>query len=166
VPQIVFIVLSLVAMRPALAQPKVDAANSYQRIICVVPWVGSGTWSDPKRPMFAPLPSELGRGKSGILAFYHEPSDDGQSAILVLVAVDRTSLQSVLSSTAAGVQVFDISNPAQVNASTSATGHAAAGTNTAGGTSSTAPVTVASTTTALQAVRKDFDWNRFAVRVQ
>ena len=152
--------LLLLASLPAWPQHKVDAANSYHRVICVVPLVGSGTWEDPKRPMFAPLPSQLGRGKSGILAYYHELSDDGKFAIVMFVAVDRASLKPILTTTALGTQIFDITGQSQGSAGVAA--HAA----TPGPPPTAAPPAVAAAATALKAVRKDFDWNRFAMRVQ
>jgi hypothetical protein len=158
------LLLLLLVSIPAWPQRKVEPANSYHRVICVVPLVGSGTWDDPKRPMFAPLPSQMGRGKSGILAYYHEMSDDGQSAIVVFVAVDRASLQSILTTTVPSVQVFDANGPVQTTASTGVAAHATA---PAGGSPpASAASTAAAVTTALQAVRKDFDWTRFALRVQ
>ena len=159
------LLLLLLVSIPAWPQSKVDAANSYHRVICVVPLIGSGTWDDPKRPMFAPTSSELGRGKSGILAYYQEPSDDGQSAIVLFVAVDRASLQPILTTTAPSVQVFDISNPVQSSTSAGVAAHA---TSPSGPTTGSAAggAAVAATTTALTAVRKDFNWNRFALRVQ
>jgi hypothetical protein len=150
---------------PAWSQRKVDPANSYHRVICVVPLIGSGTWEDPKRPMFTPTSSQLGRGKSGILAYYHELSDDGQSAIVVFVAVDRASLQPILTATAPSVKVFDISNPVQASTSTGVAAHATSPPGPPTG-SAAGPAAVAAVTTALQAVRKDFDWSRFALRVQ
>jgi hypothetical protein len=159
------LLLLLLVSLPAWPQRAVDAANSYHRVICVVPLIGSGTSDDPKRPMFAPTPSQLGRGKSGILAYYNEISDDGQSAIVVFVAVDRASLQAILTTTAPSVQVFDISNPSPTSTSTAVAAHAASpSAPTTGNTSGAAAVAAA--TTALTAVRKDFNWNRFALRVK
>ncbi len=36
------------------AQQRVDARNLYERVICIVPMAGRGTYEDPKRPLFAP----------------------------------------------------------------------------------------------------------------
>lgn len=164
-PKLRFLLLLLLVSIPAWPQRKVDAANSYHRVICVVPLIGTGTWEDPKRPMFAPTSSQLGRGKSGILAYYHELSDDGKSAIVVFVAVDRASLQPILTTTAPLVQVFDISNPVRSSASTGVAAHATSSPGPPTG-STAGPAAVAAATTALTAVRKDFNWNRFALRVQ
>ena len=53
-------VLSLILPWIALAaQPKVDSQHLYERIWVVVPMVGKGTLADPKRPMYAPTPLAL-----------------------------------------------------------------------------------------------------------
>ncbi len=99
----------LLTLAVAGAQHRVDLGSSHERIVLVVPMLGTGTWADPKRPMFAPVASQIGRDKSGILAYYHEPSDDGKSAIVVLVAQDRSAFKTILSSAKANpsIQVFD-----------------------------------------------------------
>ena len=129
--------ISLLLLQPAWSQPRVDAGNLYHRVICIVPMVGNGTWADPKRPMFAPVPAAVGRGRSGILAYYHEPTDDGKSAIVVFVAADRSALQSILESNSPLVTVFERGKISQQ-----------------------------ATETALKAVKKDFNWQRFMLRVQ
>ena len=129
--------VSLLLLHPAWSQPRVDAGNLYHRVICIVPMVGSGTWADPKRPMFAPGPTAIGRGRSGILAYYHEPTDDGKSAIAIFVAADRSALLNILESTSPSVQAFERGKISQQ-----------------------------ATEAALKAVKKDFDWKRFMVRVQ
>ena len=163
--KIALFLLLLIASVPAWPQRKVDAANSYHRVICVVPLVGTGTWADPKRPMFAPTSSQLGRGKSGILAYYHELSDDGQSAIVVFVAADRASLQPILTTKVPSVQVFDTSGQSAPSTTTGVVAHATSPSAPAQGSAAGVAATAAATT-ALKAVRKDFDWARFAVRVQ
>ena len=166
------LLLYLLASLPAWPQHRVNERNSYHRVICVVPMIGSGTWDDPKRPMFAPTAAQMGRGKSGILAYYHEPTDDGQAAVVVFVAVDRASLKPILTASSAQVQVFDISNLAPSTASTAvasasspSTGVASAG-SPSPGAPPTAVTSVAGATAALTAVLKSFDWNRFAPSVQ
>ena len=80
-------------------QRKVDPKNTYTRIICVVPMVGTGTANDPRRPQYAPWPppsaSQTG-SRSTILAFTQQVSDDGKSALLELVALDRSAFQAIL----------------------------------------------------------------------
>ncbi len=142
----------LLTLAVAGAQHRVDLGSSHERIVLVVPMVGTGTWADPKRPMFAPVASQIGRDKSGILAYYHEPSDDGKLAIVVLVAQDRSAFKTILASAKANpsIQVFD--------RKTITPAAAAPGLPASAGTLQAA-------TNALTAVRKDFDWKRFAVRV-
>ena len=53
-------------------QRKVDPKNTYARIICVVPIIGTGTANDPRRPQYAPWPppsAPQARTRSTILAF-------------------------------------------------------------------------------------------------
>ncbi len=87
------------------AQQRVDASNLYQRLICVVPIVGTGTYDDPKRPLFAPVsPDPL--SKDGILAYSWQPTDDGNLAIVQFVAKDRKAFASILAAGRADVRTF------------------------------------------------------------
>ncbi len=65
--------------------------------------VGAGTASDPKRPLFAPLPWE----RSGISGFTYQISDDGQRALVQFVARSRGDLQAIAGSARADVKVFE-----------------------------------------------------------
>jgi hypothetical protein len=81
------------------AQPRVDARNMYERVMAVVPMIGKGTFDDPKRPMYAPTPSELHLAtttRRGILGFTQVLSDDGQFALVEFVARDRSAFQQML----------------------------------------------------------------------
>jgi hypothetical protein len=86
---------------------KVDPASMYHRAYAVVPMVGSGTQSDPFRPMFAPTTSTAAATRTGILAYQMQVSDDGKSALVEFVAATRLDLLPVISSTAVGVAVFE-----------------------------------------------------------
>jgi hypothetical protein len=77
----------------------------YERLICVVPIVGTGTVDDPKRPMFVPLPGHAAadaRPSKGfsdppaIVGFHSVLSDDGQSAIVEFIARDRAAFKPIL----------------------------------------------------------------------
>jgi hypothetical protein len=84
------------------AQPRVDARNMYERVMAVVPMIGSGTFADPKRPKYAPSPAELQTAhatRQGILGFAHVASDDGQFALVEFVARDRSAFQAILADT-------------------------------------------------------------------
>jgi hypothetical protein len=64
---------------PAISQPRVDSRNLYERIIAVVPLTGAGTYADPRRPLFAPSPSD--QSADGIIEFFWQESDDGKSPL-------------------------------------------------------------------------------------
>jgi hypothetical protein len=106
------VVCLLVAVGSAFAQHRVDAGNMYARVYAIVPMIGSGTWDDPKRPMFAPVPEQMTPGsRTGIIAFNHVESDDGNFALIEIVAATRPQLALVTSQMNAtavqGLQVFD-----------------------------------------------------------
>ena len=82
------------------AQPRVDARNMYERVMAVVPvMVGQGTFDDPKRPMYAPLPGQIQTAtatRQGILGFTYVMSDDGTLALVEFVARDRSAFHAIL----------------------------------------------------------------------
>src|SRR5437868_13223219 len=64
---------------PVKAQHRVDPHNLYERLYAIVPIIGKGTLDDPKRPMYAPAPSQQNpTSRTGILGFTHVVSDDGR----------------------------------------------------------------------------------------
>jgi len=87
---------------------KVDSQNQHERVIALVPFVGSGTMEDPKRPMFAPKPGEVSPGSTtGIVAFHFEPIADRRwflswYAVICPVSGSRQSRHSRARSPAAG----------------------------------------------------------------
>jgi hypothetical protein len=86
------------------AQRAVDPRNTYTRVICIVPLVGSGSSSaDPRRPQYAPLPGAS--EANGVIAFYFEPTDDGKSAVVEFVGRDREALRAILADRA--ITVFE-----------------------------------------------------------
>jgi hypothetical protein len=85
------------------AQRRVDPRNTYHRVICVVPLVGTGTAADPKRPQYAPWPAS--QNSKGIIAFYFEPTDDGKSAVAEFVAQDGAALLPLLNDKS--IQAFE-----------------------------------------------------------
>jgi hypothetical protein len=90
---------------PLFAQPhKIDPANSHERLLCVVPMVGSGTPADPFRPMYAPLPGQA--SQDGIIAFAFQISDDGKHALVEFVANSQSAFSGILNSTNLSVRVF------------------------------------------------------------
>ena len=91
--------------RLSYASSHADPTSTYQRIICVVPMVGAGTLEDPKRPLFAPvsgLSENAGESSKGfietasIVAYQSVITDDGDQAIVELVACDRAAFRPLL----------------------------------------------------------------------
>jgi len=78
------------------AQRRVDPRNMYHRVICVVPYVGQGTESDPRRPKYAPWPSMDPQSRNAIIAYNHVSSDDGRFAIVEFVARDAAAFDVIL----------------------------------------------------------------------
>lgn len=104
----------LVAVGSAFAQHRVDPSRMYARIYAIVPMIGSGTWEDPKRPMFAPLPGQMTPGsRTGIIGFNSIASDDGNFALVEIVAANRLELAKITApvtaalATVPGLQMFD-----------------------------------------------------------
>jgi hypothetical protein len=90
------LLISLLALTGVVcAQRRVDSKNSYDRVIAVVSFIGSGTQADPKRPQYVPWPPT--RDPNGIIAWSVLPSDDGRFALIELVARNRSAFQSLLS---------------------------------------------------------------------
>jgi len=73
---------------------RVDPKNTYDRLICVTPMVGSGTAQDPRRPEYAPWPTTS--NSSGIVAFTFVPGDDGKSAIVEFTAYNMGAFKAIL----------------------------------------------------------------------
>jgi hypothetical protein len=99
-PTISFLVLVCASFTDLQAQPRLDARHMYERVMAVVPMIGKGTFDDPKRPMYAPTPTEIHTAaatRTGILGFTHVMSDDGQFALVEFVARDRSAFRQILS---------------------------------------------------------------------
>jgi hypothetical protein len=106
------VVCLLAAVGAAFAQHSVDPGSMYARIYAIVPMIGSGTWDDPKRPMFAPVPQQTTPGtRTGIIAFNHVESDDGNFALIEIVAATRPGLALITAqmnaAAVSGLQIFD-----------------------------------------------------------
>lgn len=100
----VFVCL-MVLMRALPAQHRVDPRNMYERVLAIVPWTGSGTHADPRRPLYAPTPAQMiqppalpGKlaARSGLLGFQCVESDDRKLALCEFVFANRTALQPIL----------------------------------------------------------------------
>ena len=94
------------------AQHKVQMRNMYERLYMVVPMIGSGTAADPRRPMYVPAPAVPGTAaaahpaSSGIIAFAFQESDDGQYAMVQLVARDSSAFKQILEGQEPNVKIF------------------------------------------------------------
>ena len=63
----------------------------------VAPLTGTGTWSDPKHPLYAPSPAQINpASRTGIIGYTHVLSDDGQSALVEFVARDAAAFAPIL----------------------------------------------------------------------
>jgi len=113
----VFCILAFfVLIQPlAQAQHRVDMRHTNERLICVVPMIGKGTYDDPRRPKYAPvMNSPAGDEKAakaraertGILAYQAIVSDDGQHALVEFVAADRAAFAEILADETLKDKVF------------------------------------------------------------
>ena len=104
--------LLLLSLSALFAQNRVSPEMMYHRVWAVVPLIGKGTADDPRRPMFAPSPSEIAekmkRGdRSGVISYSMQLSDDGKSALVEFVGATPTELKVIVNSKAAGVTAFE-----------------------------------------------------------
>lgn len=72
-----------------LAQVRVSPDRMHDRALLILPLTGSGTFSDPIRPLLSPAGVELNE----IVSWTWQPSDDGKLAIVELVTRDRAVLR-------------------------------------------------------------------------
>lgn len=105
-----------VASSQHAGQLRVDPTMTYHRVMAIVPLTGSGTFEDPKRPMFAPTPQAISPSApshTGIIAYQHQLSDDGTLALVEFVAVDRSAFAALFASTNPQVQYFEVGKTTQ-----------------------------------------------------
>jgi len=76
----------------------VDPRLSHERLLAIVPMIGTGQPEDPRRPMFSDTPNLIG--------YHAELSDNEQFALVEFVARTRAELASINSSRDARVQIF------------------------------------------------------------
>lgn len=122
-------------------QHAVSPRNMYERVYAVVPFIGKGTWDDPKRPLFSPAqmaPSD----RSGIIAFHYEMTDDGKFAITEFVFANNTTLAPALAAISTAVAATPSAKVFQNGKNTSA-----------------------EIQNAFKLLKKDFDITKFTVRV-
>jgi len=113
----VSVVCLLACACTAVAQHREDPGRMYERIYAIVPMGGAGTWEDPRRPLFAPVPQQMTPGsRTGIIAFNHVESDDGKFALIEIVAASKAEMSPIKAqmqaqlSAASGFQLFDRSS--------------------------------------------------------
>jgi len=118
----------LASLSAGFAQPRVDPRNMYERVIAIVPIIGQGTDDDPRRPMYAPVVSEVATptapvstsgasttptpappatplaGSPGIVGYSMVESDDGKSALVEFVSHDQSVFSNILADTT--IQAF------------------------------------------------------------
>ena len=100
-----YALLLLFGLSSALvSQPRVAAADVHERLLCIVPLVGSGTFNDPRRPLFAPARAD--RTGSGIIAYRFEESDDGNFALVEFVARERKAFAAIPLAGGPNIKVF------------------------------------------------------------
>lgn len=105
-PRFAGLLLVAASIPAVFAQHKVQMRNMYERLICVVPMVGTGTPEDPRRPLYAPLPTAE-PSPDGIVAFTYVESDDGLRALVELVARDRAAFKGILEENRSDVKIFE-----------------------------------------------------------
>jgi hypothetical protein len=101
--------LFIAAQQPPNSRPA--PTNHLVTVYAVVPLTGAGTFQDPKRPLFAPLPSQLAKSERDsappILSYSFEISDDGRFALVEFRAADRKAFSEILDSKLPGVKAFE-----------------------------------------------------------
>jgi len=86
---------------------RVDPRNQLERIMVVLPMIGSGTWNDPRRPLFAPTEASGGPRAGGIIGFSYQLSDDGQFAITEFVGKNRSAFQPIFADVTHSLKIFE-----------------------------------------------------------
>jgi hypothetical protein len=110
---VVLILAFVLLIQPiAQAQPRVDMRHTHERLVCVVPMVGKGTYDDPRRPKYAPSASgekaaEARIARTGIIAYHAILSDDGKYALVEFVAADRAAFAEILADESLKGKVFE-----------------------------------------------------------
>jgi hypothetical protein len=101
---LIFSVYPLNAKRP------VNPGHINERILAIVPMVGQGTLTDPRRPAYVPVPNsraESGPDLAGIIGFRMVLSDDGRFALVEFVALERSAFADLLADRRPEVRVFE-----------------------------------------------------------
>lgn len=92
------------------AQHAVDPARLYYRVICLVYLTGTGQVGDAVLPEYVPKASAAS-SRDGIIAWSSQITDNGQMAIVHLVAVNHHAFDALLADTRPEIKVFEIGKP-------------------------------------------------------
>ena len=94
----------------------VDPTARYHRFICLVYLTGSGKKDDPQHPEYTP--AAIDPGRTGIIAWSMQVTDDGKMAIVHYVAVDRKAFAPILADKRAEIRVFEtgVDRPEKIEA--------------------------------------------------
>lgn len=95
----------VLAAMPLGAEKRMDSVDRYERILLSVPLIGTGSYVDPRRPMY--IPARFEPSKDGIIEFHFDITDDGKRAIVELVATDRRAFDAILSDKRGDVKIFE-----------------------------------------------------------
>ena len=93
------------------SQDRVDARSRYERVLAVVPLVGTGNGADARRPLHAP--ERL--SPAGIIAWSCQPADTSALAVCEFVARDRKALLPILNDSRIAGRVFDKTRSAKAD---------------------------------------------------
>ena len=104
--------------------PQADPRLVGERVILVVPMVGTGSAKDPMRPLYVPTPEVRGASDlkvrpalpekspktndDGVFAWRYEVSTDGKTALLEITGRDQASLAQFKKNQRPDVKVFDV----------------------------------------------------------
>lgn len=89
--------------------------TSPQRVIAIVPMIGSGTVDDPRRPLFFPTPTDVAKAPDpnnppAVLSYRYELADDGNTAIVEFSGRDRVAIRRAIKSSDPGVRLLDLNS--------------------------------------------------------
>jgi hypothetical protein len=87
-------------------QQRVSPKHTYERLIAIVPMIGTGTDEDPRRPQFVPAQG-VDPSRRGLIGVSYQLSDDENFALVEFVARDRSVFKEILAEAKNGLQVFE-----------------------------------------------------------
>jgi hypothetical protein len=102
---ITLIAFSFSSASAIYSRPRVSPQNSYERLIAIVPMIGTGAPEDPRRPMFTPANGVDG-SRQGLLGFSFQISDDENYALVEFVGMNRAAFKEILAEAKSGVKIF------------------------------------------------------------